>query len=206
MIGAPTRILLIRHGHHDPQGRFLQHECTGLDDLGRAQADRLARRLAATSDLIDLVLASRAARAHQTATVVAEALGSPEPDRTCDLCEMHPGAAEGLTYPDMAERFGPNYRSVPGAEYFPDWLPGAVARLRSLADRASGRAAALITHSGVIKASFAAFGRMDEPSAEAVVADNTAITEWSRSTDPDDPRSKVWSLVRHNDTAHLLTR
>lgn len=201
MSASRTRVLLIRHGHHDPGGRLLQHRCAGLDPVGLDQAARLARRLSTTP--VDLVLASRAARAFQTAAAVAEALGTDVPAQTCDLCEMHPGEAEGMTYEEMAEKFGPNYRSVPGAEYFPDWLPGAVRRLRALADRSVGKTLIAITHSGVIKASFQAFGNMPHASVEAIRADNTGITEWIRPTDPSDPRYAVWSLVRHNDTAHL---
>jgi probable phosphoglycerate mutase len=152
---------------------------------------------------VDAVIASRAARAYETAAAVAQVLASEVSEQTCDLCEMHPGQAEGMTYDEMAERFGPNYRSVPGAEYFPDWLPDAVRRLRSLAERLSGKTVVAITHSGVIKASFQAFGQMPHATVEAVAADNTGITEWSRPTGPSDPRRGVWSLVRHNDTAHL---
>lgn len=201
MSEATTRILLIRHGHHDPQGRFLQHQCTGLDTLGREQSEQLALRLA--SEQVDVIMASRSARAVQTAAAVAKELGTDVAEQTCDLCEMHLGEAEGLTYEEMAAKFGPNYRSVPGGEYFSDWLPGAVRRLRMLADRFAGKTVVAITHNAVVKASFCAFGEMPEPSAETIAAANTGITEWTRPTDPADPRHGVWSLIRHNDTAHL---
>jgi broad specificity phosphatase PhoE len=62
-----TRVLLIRHGHHDARGRFLQHACSGLTATGVAQAKALARRLAAEPALAGaVVLASRARRAIET--------------------------------------------------------------------------------------------------------------------------------------------
>jgi broad specificity phosphatase PhoE len=193
-------MMLVRHGNHDSEGRFLQHACTGLTDLGRQQAELLAARLR-DGECIDAIITSKAARAIQTGRVIADALGL-ELSQTCDLCEMHPGAAEGLTTEEMNERFGPNYRSVPGAEYWPDWLPGAVGRLQDLAGRYRGRTVLAVTHNAMVKASLTAYGAMPPSAAEAVNVDNTALTVWSQPVDPKDRRSRVWALERHNDTAH----
>jgi broad specificity phosphatase PhoE len=90
--------LLIRHEHHDPAGRFLQHACTGLTEKGVAQAEALAARLAHDETLTSIViLASKARRSIDTAEILADRLDVSLKDCTCDLCEMHPGAAEGLT-------------------------------------------------------------------------------------------------------------
>jgi broad specificity phosphatase PhoE len=92
-----TRILLVRHGQADPQGRFLQRACRGLTDEGFLQADDLARRLAESGEwVVNVILASRAKRAIDTATRIAMRLRLDSPDTSCALCEMHPGAAEGL--------------------------------------------------------------------------------------------------------------
>ena len=200
-----TRILLIRHGQHDPAGRFEQHACTGLTPEGRRQATSLAARFAATMSPgeVDAVLASRAARAVQTARVAADALRSPPVESTCALCEMHPGAAEGLTYKDMKERYGPTYAEVPGAEYFPDWLPRATAALLDIAARHRGKTVLAFTHNAVVKASFVAFARMPAREAEVIPTDNTGITSWSCPLDEGDRRAGIWRLEGHNDTAHL---
>ena len=47
------------------------------------------------------MLASRASRTIETADAVASALGTELSESTCDLCEMHPGEAEGLTEEEM---------------------------------------------------------------------------------------------------------
>ena len=116
---------------------------------------------------------------------------------------MHPGLAEGLTYPEMVAQFGPTYADVPGAEYFPQWLPRAVTALRRIADRERGRTIVAVTHNAAAKASFVAFGRMPAAEAEAVAMDNTGITAWTCPLTAGDPRAGIWRLERHNDTAHL---
>jgi broad specificity phosphatase PhoE len=200
----PTRLLLIRHGHHDSGGRFLQHACSGLTDTGVAQAEALAARLASDNALTSaVVLASNAQRSITTAEILAAALGAPVAERTCDLCEMHPGAAEGLTQEEMARRYGPSYRFVPGAEYFPDWLPRIGAALARIAATYRGRRILAVTHFGVIAASFVALGGMPPPQASYVRSENTGITEWWSSPAGDAGSDGPWQLARHNDAAHL---
>jgi broad specificity phosphatase PhoE len=149
---------------------------------------------------------SRAARAIETAEIVAAGMGVPLADPTCDLCEMHPGAAEGMTYEEMAVAFGPSYRDVPGAEYFPDWVATAGEALKRLAERFAGQRVVLVTHSAVIAASLEVLGGTDHELVAASPAPTvTAITEWSCTRHGDNNRSPgVWSLIRHNDAGHLL--
>jgi broad specificity phosphatase PhoE len=125
--------LLVRHGEHAHGGRFWQHGCPGLTERGRQQTEATAAAFAATNLNVDAIAASQAARAWQTAEIIA----TPHTlvvDRTCSLCEMHPGEAEGMTVEEMNASFGPNYGEVPGAEYHPSWLPGAIERLEQLAN------------------------------------------------------------------------
>jgi broad specificity phosphatase PhoE len=130
----PTRLLLIRHGHHDSRGRFLQHTCAGVTEIGAAQARALATRLARDATLsAAVVLASNARRSIDTAEVLAATLGVEVAERTCDLCEEHPGAAEGLTPAEMQRQFGPSYQSVPGAEDFPTVIARVGAALERIA-------------------------------------------------------------------------
>jgi broad specificity phosphatase PhoE len=199
-----TRLILIRHAHHDPRGRFLQHACEGLTAAGLVQARALATRLTADAGLASpVVLASNSPRAIGTAEIVAEALGVPVAERTCDLCEVHPGAAEGLTPAEMERRFGPSYRFVPGAEWWPDWLPRARAGLGRIVASYPGRPILAVTHSGIVRASFVAFGGMPPDQAARIWSANTAITEWSSRGGDEAGDAAVWWLDRHNDTAHL---
>lgn len=205
MSGTETRLLLIRHGRRQhSEGRYYQHACPGLDDIGIAQAKALAARLARDPTLtVVVVLASKARRSFQTAEIVAETLGVSVIERTCDLCENHPGAAEGLTQSEMAEQFGPSYASVPRAEAQSAFIPRACASLERIVTTYGGRQILAVTHSGVIKASFVALGKMPMPQAMQVWSANTGITEWSLTRVDDAGNDVVWRLARHNDTAHL---
>jgi broad specificity phosphatase PhoE len=175
-----------------------------LTETGVVQARALAARLAADPTLAaPVVLASMARRSIDTAEIVAEALGVPLAERTCALCEMHPGAAEGLTPLEMERRYGPSYRYVPGAEHFPDWVPRAGAALERIAATYRGRQILAVTHSGVIRASFAVFGGMPVAHTARLWSANTGITEWSGTDGTAWDTAGPWRLDRHNDAAHL---
>lgn len=152
-----------------------------------------------------VILASNSRRSYETAEIVAETLGAPVAERTCDLCEMHPGAAEGLTPEEMERQYGPSYDSVPGAEAFADSLSRACAALDGIVARYRGRPILAVTHSGVIRTSFVAFGEMSWRRANWVFAENTGITEWSsirRGVVAPGDEDRLW-LERHNDVSHL---
>lgn len=197
-----TRLLLVRHGKHDPDGRFRQHSCTGLTELGRDQAAAVAKRMARED--VDVVLSSRAARAVQTAEAIAAASGLRVSEQTCDLCEGHPGAAEGLTDDEALARFGSVvYTRIPGAEPWPDWLPLQIVVLHRLMERYVGQTVVAVTHNGVVKASFAAFANMPGTFAGHIAVPNTSITEWVRETGTGSFYDGMWQLVRHGDIGHL---
>jgi uncharacterized phosphatase len=196
-----TRLLLVRGGQGDSGGRFYEHSGPGLDDLGRVQAEGAASRLSEIVALgsLDPVMSSRRRRSIETAEVIASALGVPFDPPTCDLCQMHPGEAEGLTQEQMAERFGPNYAFVPGAEPWPEFLTRSVEALQSVAGRHRGRTVIAVTESAVVKASFLAFGGMPIPAAEAIMTQEGSITEWSCLVEGDIRRVGTWRLERYNE-------
>jgi probable phosphoglycerate mutase len=133
-----------------------------LTAVGHVQATALGRWLASYAP-IDVMYASGLRRTHQTAARVREQLALPPPlhiDPTFN--EMHFGEAEGLTIPEVLERFphlAPYLASVePG---HPDWQwPGGdwrvhyyrriVERIRLLAQQHPGQHVAVFTHGGVI--------------------------------------------------------
>ncbi|HVE94503.1 MAG TPA: histidine phosphatase family protein [Acidimicrobiales bacterium] len=196
-----TRLLLVRHAEQVRDGRFWQHACPGLTPRGRKQAAALAARLGAEEGnaTVAAVMSSRAARAIETASAVASALGVTLSAPSCQLCEMHPGDAEGLTPAEMNERFGPTYASVPGAQHAPDWMPTGVAALQSLAERNDGQTVVAVTHTAVLVASFVAFGgRTLEDAAAVAPFRHTSITEWARG-----PVAGEWAVARKNDATHL---
>ena len=100
------------------------------------------------------------------------------------------------------EQFGPNYGCVPGAEYFPDWLPQAVARLRAVRSQHRGRTLIGVTHFAVVKAGLAAFSQWPNADLGLVAPANTAITEWRSQPGATDIVDGL-TLRRLTDVSHL---
>lgn len=102
--GRPTRLLLLRHGQTElsVQRRYSGRGNPALTDLGREQAARAAKYLAAKGD-IAAVVTSPLGRAQETASAAAQALGVPL--RVLDgLIETDFGEWEGLTFAEAAQR------------------------------------------------------------------------------------------------------
>lgn len=194
-----TRLVLVRSGHGAAEGRFNQHDGPGLDEMGRAQAARAAARLAEMVNDDTTVLSSRRRRSVETAEVISSVLRIPRGEPTCDLCEMHPGAAEGLTPDEMAERFGPNYAFVPDAESWSEFVSRGSEALARLARTHYGQSVIGVTESAVVKASFVAFGGMPVSAAEVITTAQASITEWSCLVQGDIRRVGTWRLERYND-------
>jgi probable phosphoglycerate mutase len=101
--GDPERLLyLVRHGQTEWAllGRHTGRTDLPLDDAGRAQAETLGRRLA--GHRFALVLSSPRARALDTARLAGYA-DTVEVDD--DLREWDYGELEGLTTPEIRERY-----------------------------------------------------------------------------------------------------
>ncbi len=101
--GAPTRLLLLRHGQTElsVQRRYSGRGNPALTDLGRQQADAAASYLAQRGG-ISAVIASPLQRAYDTATTAAKALGL-DVSVDDDLIETDFGGWEGLTFSEAAE-------------------------------------------------------------------------------------------------------
>jgi probable phosphoglycerate mutase len=102
------RVVLLRHGRTawNAEHRFQGRADPPLDDVGRAQAWEVAGIVAAMRP--DLLVSSTAARAAQTAAIVAEAAGlSVHPEAR--LVERGLGHWEGLTMDEVAARYPDEY-------------------------------------------------------------------------------------------------
>jgi probable phosphoglycerate mutase len=207
-----TRLVIIRHGEAQcavdslvggPKG------CTGLSDEGRHQCELLRDRLLRTGELddTDVVLTSVLPRAIETAQIIAPALGPAaeiEAKQDCDLCELHPGEADGLTwdeyrtrYADTDMRANPYAPIAPGGESIAEFLLRVGRTLTRIVIDHSDQTVVIAAHGGVVWGSMRAF--MDLPMRSAFLeAQNTSLTEWQI-----DSAAGVTKLVRFNDAAHL---
>ena len=99
----PTRLILVRHGSTELSGqRYSGRGDPPLNDLGQSQARALAARLASLKVEEPAVVSSPLTRAHATATLIAEALGTTV-ETDDGLLELDFGQWEGRTF-DEVER------------------------------------------------------------------------------------------------------
>lgn len=215
-----TRLILIRHGESQAQADRIVggHRCTGLSDLGRRQAEALARRFAETRELgeVAAVHTSLMERAAETAAIVAEALGHLEVHRDCDFCEHHPGeSGDGLPWEEFDRQFpmtpghDPDGRRTPDGESFNEMAERVARGLDGLADKHPGETVVVVCHGGGVGHSmlrWLGLPHLEDPSNSGrawFVVENTAITEWRYGPAPFGEGYEGWQLVRFNDFAHL---
>jgi probable phosphoglycerate mutase len=203
--------MLIRHGEADCNRRGIVGGplgCGGLTDLGRAQSEALRERLVRSGELAnaDAFYTSTLPRAMQTGQMIADALASHlEPVADCDLCELHPGDADALTWPQLVERFGaPNWDLDPGAPLAPggeSWT-GFYERCRTvfaeLAVRHPGQLVVVVCHGGVIEQALKLVFSTAPEARLRLRTENCSMTEIEY-------RDGRWHLLRYNDRAPLDT-
>jgi broad specificity phosphatase PhoE len=99
-----AELLLVRHGETDwnVERRFQGHADPPLNATGRKQAQALADELAGTQ--IEAVYTSDLVRARETAEIVGARVGSPV-IALRELREIDVGEWQGLTWPEIEERF-----------------------------------------------------------------------------------------------------
>ncbi len=206
------RLVLIRHAesHHSLRGVIAGVAgCAGLTERGFRQAQALADRLAATGELSDCtaLLSSPVPRARQTAEVLARVLPVRSIETDCDLCEVHPGEADGLSWEDYRARYEafdlqtfPDRPFAPGGESWSEFVDRVSAVLQRLAERFDGQTVVAVSHAGFIVVSclvlYDAVTR--RPGIRARLDPvHTALTEWQVS-------GATWRLIRYNDAFHLI--
>jgi len=109
------RIYLIRHGETDwnKELRLQGREDVPLNETGRMQAMECGNQIKKLK--IDAAAASPLMRAQDTAMIIANQLGVCDVNIEPDLIERDFGAASGITYQEMKEKY-PNREEIPGFE------------------------------------------------------------------------------------------
>ncbi len=144
-----SRIVLVRHGEAEcnvnhvvggPKG------CTGLTHLGRRQVAALADRLYESGELrqATALYSSVLPRATETAERLRPVVGpgptalGPVRER-CDLCELHPGDADGMEWTEMVGALGvpdwdkdPTVPIAPGGESWSEFVVRASDAVRDV--------------------------------------------------------------------------
>jgi probable phosphoglycerate mutase len=204
-------VLLLRHGQTDSNagGMIQGHLPVPLNDLGRRQAELLAKRVAAWRPRVEAVVSSDLSRAAQTAEPVARACGLS--DRlTLDPAwrERGLGELEGKTVGEREIwRAATGEFTPPGAESVAQFRGRVLAALQALPTAHAGRTVvAVVTHGGPIRALLRAFAAGELPldaGGPVEVADEIANCSvlhltWSFAR-------KAWGIECTNDVSHLTS-
>ncbi len=217
-----TRMVMVRHGEAVCNVSGVcggQLGCEGLTQRGRGQVAELRDRLLTTGELAgaDALYASVLPRAIETAELLAPALlaataaqggagGAALPGITteCGLCELHPGAADGLTWSEFTAKFGtldwdddPGQPIAPGGESWTGFVNRVADTLDALAGAHGGQVVVVACHAGVIEASLLAKLPVAGGLAGARLqlrTEHASMTTWEIDGDR-------WRLLGYNDVA-----
>lgn len=207
-----TRLFLIRHGESVAQveGFVSGHDtCRGLSDHGRLQVEALRDRLARTSEIqADVVLTSILPRAIETAAILSPAIGGGDAIQDCDLCEIHPGDGEGLTWDEWKARYfkrdyDPAMPSAPNGESWVGFNERVAAALDRYCNEHAGKTIVAAVHGGIIEASSTTFLGLTPAHGKLLPLANASITEWVHHEPEFGRPGERWQLARYNDAAHL---
>lgn len=204
-----TRIVLVRHGEAHcnalgvvggPLG------CGGLTELGEAQARALRDRLLVSREFDDAVAlyTSVLPRAMQTAAIIAPGLPAHlRAQRDCELCELHPGEADGMTWDEVINTFGgpdwdqdPRQPFAPGGESWMDFYERCERALAALVQRHPGERVILVVHGGVIEQAMKILERKDPMVRLKLRTEHCSLTEIEFD-------GETRRLLRYNDRAPL---
>lgn len=162
-LGAPTTLLLVRHGVTQ---QSVEHRFSGVNgfdppliELGRRQAEAAGEELVRRGGA-DVIVCSPLRRTRQTAAILAERLGLDEPIVVDGLAEADFGAWDSLTFAEVKaqwpEELAAWLASVevapPGGESFAAVRRRADAARAELVDRFPERRVLAVSHVTPIKA------------------------------------------------------
>jgi broad specificity phosphatase PhoE len=201
-----TQLLLIRHGQStwNAEGRIQGWADPPLDDTGREQAWRLARRLADEKLGIVAVYSSPLLRARQTAEEIAQTLGLPV--QTDDrLKENGVGEFTGLTGQEVEQRFPAWLASLkataewvppPGGEDRDAFVTRAVRAMTDIVTHHPEQTVAVVSHGGTLGVYLAHLLEIPMRRPLPFQFDNASLSIVRVTR----PRIRLFKL---NDTAHL---
>ena len=184
-----TVIGLLRHGQTDWNIDFRLQGVTDvpLNETGMRQA-----RLAATairSEDWDFVLTSPLSRAKETARIVVELSGLPEPQIENLLLERSFGEAEGLRHEEWRANY-PDTNNVPGAETLETLEDRAWRLLDHLAANYAGRRVLTVSHGALIRKLVRMVSRGEFP-LDGQRFENTSLTVIKHN-------QKGWQIESYN--------
>lgn len=201
----PRRIVIWRHGRTiwNAEMRFQGQTDIPLDDTGIAQAERASRMLATLTP--SMIIASDLSRAQQTAEPLAERMQLPV-KTDARLRETFAGQWEGLTRPELQERFGDALARWSAEAGYPAGIDGETrievadraeaAILEAVALLEPGQTVVVTTHGGAARA---VIGRLlGLPPEHWAVLGVLTNTSWSVLVENTSGHGPAWRLQEYN--------
>jgi probable phosphoglycerate mutase len=158
MTPEPTELIFIRHGETDwnRQQRFQGQIDVPLNETGRAQAARLAQRLA--DERCDVLVCSDLVRARETAAALARTWRTAaQPDAA--FREQSFGIVDGLDVPTIQQEHADLWAlwleqradfQLPGGESLREFHARVMAGLHALVRQHAGKTVTVVSHGGVL--------------------------------------------------------
>jgi 2,3-bisphosphoglycerate-dependent phosphoglycerate mutase len=203
-------LVVIRHGHAhcNETGTITGPACTGLTDIGRAQATATARRFLDDAD-VTAIHTSTTPRARETAKLIACVLGLAATDEN-NLRVPDPGAAEGQQWETARAKWphdpnNPTRPAAPDAEAWNAYLNRATTTVTRMLDGHPSGTLLVVGHSETLTAVFHLLLNVPTLGRLKLAFDHCAVTRWQTTIEWPGTRSPYqrWSLLQHNDVRHL---
>ncbi|MDA8081472.1 MAG: histidine phosphatase family protein [Actinomycetota bacterium] len=212
---AATRLVLVRHGASRSTeiqivGGHLG--CRGLSVEGVFQSERLSRRWLHNPPF-DMqfpyggAYSSVMRRSQETAVIVLSPMGLSLDGSSCDLCEVHPGVTDAITWKEVSEKYqgrdmlaDPSIPIALGGESWNQMSLRVVDFFSRIVYRHRGQTVIAFTHNGVIDATLERWLR-GSPRGVGLGSEPTGITTWIVETGGNGEFRPT--LVSYNDFSHL---
>ncbi len=201
-----THLYFIRHGDYVEDLENGSYQDLGLSPEGIRQVERLRDRLVRTGEIkADVLIASPMRRAKASAEILAPTLGTPIvfdagfEEWVCDDGTIPPEEFSAH-WKQVPEAQKPFFRFMQGYETGIEFSGRVQSALNRILQEYDGKTIVLVSHGGVIGASFHYFFGLSgaTPARVSIGAKNTSITHWFKPT-----HTQTWVLERYNDYHHL---
>jgi len=156
-----VKFIIVRHGYSEfnKQGRFSGQADITLDELGKEQAEAIAKYVTENFK-IDKIYSSDLCRACETARPTAEILGLPIVKEK-ELRELHVGEWQGMLVKDVEEKYPEEFRLFRtnvgfgrpvGGESYPELMVRSAKIFDKIAKENEGKTVFVATHGGIVRA------------------------------------------------------
>jgi probable phosphoglycerate mutase len=201
-----THLYFIRHGDYREELEDGKYQDLGLSPEGIKQIEALRERLIKTNEIqADILLSSPMRRAKEAAEILAPALKQPIIFDKCLeewLCDDGTLTPEEFSarWQQVPETQKPFFRFMAGYETGLEFSGRVQATLNHVLEEHAGKTLVLVTHGGVIAASFSYFFGLSAaiPPRVTLGANHASITHWCKPGS-----AQKWMLERYNDYQHL---